>query len=970
MAAVDDNSREIEWQDLADTVLVFVCTDTLDDIWPLIWFQDALFASFLSAFLVFLIPQLQPNSTDVAMDVLIHISQQLSNSTTPAFEPAAFQISSNAAVVNTLFFLSLALVLIDAFLAMLVKGWLQEYGHGSRKHTIAHLRAQERERRLRELERWNVDQIVGLLPTLIQGSLLMFCTGLIAILFPLHLPSAILCTIAFVSAVAIYLFTLFVPIFNEYSPFTSPMSRLLARVLAMPCLLACFLAKSRLLARFLAILKIPIIHTTSATRSHDRRPLHPQERQEGADTSSEATQPVPPNNGVAKRFFDDPQTHVYVLERLVSRTAEAADTIPIFLELLDQPVKYPTIRPFNLEKWKELLHITFGLLRGQPTFSASAAWTLARVMMICYNHKTADRQLRLTIQHHLRNREAGNQIPRMPLNMLYTSYLRSWFDPHRSNLWPTISLLEPSDAADTELFWMVNTFHRAIDHGAIQPEGRVRVHYAFFTAVLTYVSSTEQCRRSKVPLTAAVVYALHTIRSATHRDIDPLCILPGNVSISGSVPTMFCPAGGIDALDLWSEDGVQLVKDILQWFRGPSWDHDLQLSLIAALFLDTIEQAHARSTFANILEYTQITHIRSQYSDAYDHGKLAIYWYMALSQKPLDQDRDPSAALFDVIETTIAQHSTLRLPGLRILEIAVKHVHKTTPRSSDWLEKFSFGLRVISPDNPYRHPLFGVDHWVLLHLDTLLAPQPYLLPEEVKELKWSDTPEQVYIAEARLDSWVKAEHEGSAPNPELLRIFLWSKDIGVCTRAFKWSIELASTSPPGDGDSTEVFIPGTMGYQWVEHFVHVLCLADGGRAWELLKSHLVPNWPTPSRGAATGLLPSPWCFDFASAFLFSIYQPPDGDELPPHEFLGNSIGRMAIEEQQAYLHFLAIMLEHIKYSLSWDRVTSFGNWLAKLPRTFKNYNARIRFEDILATRKQQLAKEALSLFAELPMADS
>ena len=36
MAAVDDNIREIEWRDLADTVLVFVCVDTLRDIWLLI----------------------------------------------------------------------------------------------------------------------------------------------------------------------------------------------------------------------------------------------------------------------------------------------------------------------------------------------------------------------------------------------------------------------------------------------------------------------------------------------------------------------------------------------------------------------------------------------------------------------------------------------------------------------------------------------------------------------------------------------------------------------------------------------------------------------------------------------------------------------------------------------------------------------------------------------------------------------
>jgi len=77
MAAVHNNIREVEWRDLANTVLVFVCMHTLYSTYLLIWFQDGLFAAFLSAFLVFLIPQLQPNSIDAAMDVLIHISHQL-----------------------------------------------------------------------------------------------------------------------------------------------------------------------------------------------------------------------------------------------------------------------------------------------------------------------------------------------------------------------------------------------------------------------------------------------------------------------------------------------------------------------------------------------------------------------------------------------------------------------------------------------------------------------------------------------------------------------------------------------------------------------------------------------------------------------------------------------------------------------------------------------------------------------------
>jgi len=342
-------------------------------------FQDGLFAAFLSAFLIFLIPQLQPNSTDIAMDVLIHISQQLSNSTTPAFEPTAFQVSPNAAAVNMLFFLSLALVLIDAFLAMLVKGWLREFDRGWRKYTVAHLRAQERERRLQELERWKLDELVGLLPILIQGSLFLFCIGLLVLIFPFHLPSAILCSLMFLSVVGFYVFTTYVSIVNDYAPFSSPVSRLLAHGLAM--------------------LQTPRI--ASAISFRNRPPLPSQDQQADADTPDEGTQPTPSKNRLAnltqphnpdavpRSRSGDPQTHVHVLERLVTAIEEAVENIPIFLELLDQPVKDLTLRPRTMEKWNELLHITFRLLGNQSSFSVSAAWTLARTMMICYNYDTA-----------------------------------------------------------------------------------------------------------------------------------------------------------------------------------------------------------------------------------------------------------------------------------------------------------------------------------------------------------------------------------------------------------------------------------------------------------------------------------------------------------------------------------------------------------------------------------------------------
>ena len=936
MAAVEDNVREVEWRDLADTVLVFVCINAACGVYLLILFQDGLFAAFLSAFLVFLIPQLQQNSTDVAMDVLIHISQQLSNSTTPAFEPAAFQVSSNTAVVNMLFFLSLALVLFDAFLAMLVKGWLQEFDRGWRTFTVAHLRAQERERRLQELERWKLHELVALLPILIQGSLLLFCIGLLALIFPLHLPTFILCTIAFICGVGFYVFTTYVAIANNYAPFSSPVSRLLVRGLAthQPWL-------------------PPITRSTPYTAPADplpNSPVLPPDNQSDADTSQKPMQPLPSNNGVAEpaqphkldgvkkskvvprsRFDIDPWTHVHVLERLVTTTAQAVENIPIFLELLDRPVRDATLRPLNVEKWRELLHITLGLMRDQTTFSVPAACTLVRTMMICYNNETADQQLCHTLQLQLVSPATVDPGSRVPLTRLFSSYLRSWLRHSAGyDMWQMIAFLEPSDAADAELLWMVNTFHSTMHS---DDEDVLREHSGFYVAVLVYVSSTEQGRRSRVPLTAAVIYAIHAIRAAHDQRgsgaIDRRSVLRGATPTSDSVPTAFCPVDGIDALDLWSEECIRFIQDLLHWYQ----DDDFQLSLIAALYIDSTKHTQARSAFEDLLQYTRITNIQSQYLDAYDHGKLAVYWYIAVSQKPLNQDGHPPASVYDVLEKTISMNSTLQLRGLHIMEVAVKHIHTTRSVSSDWLEKYFDLLCLITPGEQRSRRCVSVDHWVRLHLDTLLATQYYLPPEEVQWLKWSETAEALHIANARLDfydSSAMADHEGANAvklDPELLRVFLWSKDYRVCTRTFKQCLDLASISQlttGGDANSTPMFIPETMGYLWAEHFVHVLCKGDPServRSWNFLTSNLVPKWTT---------LPSSWCCDFASALLFSIVQPPNTHGLPAYQcfaqaFDANDTEIPDIGQEfwlEEFIPFLSSLLELITSSLTSARLTS------------------------------------------------
>jgi hypothetical protein len=264
-----------------------------------------------------------------------------------------------------------------------------------------------------------------------------------------------------------------------------------------------------------------------------------------------------------------------------------------------------------------------------------------------------------------------------------------------------------------------------------------------------------------------------------------------------------------------------------------------------------------------------------------------------------------------------------------------------------------------------------VDYWVLLHLDTLLSPQPFRLLENVKDLEWSDTPEKVHIAMARLDlydSLADAGHEASKghqpdPDPELLRVFLWSKDCRVCTRAFKWCLDLvpgSQSGTPGDVNSARMFNRENMGHEWIEHFIKALCEDQ----WlvvvpcRFLLSGLFPKWT---------MLPSSWCCDFASVLLFSTVPSFGTHGLPAYQCLARQCGYMSLDEQQAFLPFISTLLQLVKSSLNGPNLTSLGHWLAQLPKSVENREARMQIVQIMTTRKQQLGEETLGCFAELPM---
>jgi hypothetical protein len=80
----------------------------------------------LSTFLIQTLSPLQPDPLDAIQDVFLYQTPVMQNHTLDAYVTPVFSPPPYAVAVNALFFASLAVVLVAAFLCMLVKGRIRE----------------------------------------------------------------------------------------------------------------------------------------------------------------------------------------------------------------------------------------------------------------------------------------------------------------------------------------------------------------------------------------------------------------------------------------------------------------------------------------------------------------------------------------------------------------------------------------------------------------------------------------------------------------------------------------------------------------------------------------------------------------------------------------------------------------------------------------------------------------------------
>ena len=195
-----------------------------------LYVQAALFAGFLSAFLIELLGRLEPDPMDIIQDVLIYQTQMMRNSSLGPYVPAEFSPPEHIVIVNALFYASLGFMILAAFIAMLIKSWVREFDRGLRAMSLPEQRAKTREFRYLGMERWKLPEMVGILPLLIQISLLLFSIGLILFLFHISKPSFGVTTGIFGIGVLYYAITTSISVFVTSSPFHSPLSRTLGKV--------------------------------------------------------------------------------------------------------------------------------------------------------------------------------------------------------------------------------------------------------------------------------------------------------------------------------------------------------------------------------------------------------------------------------------------------------------------------------------------------------------------------------------------------------------------------------------------------------------------------------------------------------------------------------------------------------------------------------------------------------------------
>ncbi|KAK6995934.1 hypothetical protein R3P38DRAFT_3222874 [Favolaschia claudopus] len=194
-----------------------------------------LFSAILTAFLIESYKALTPDSGDEMKAVLIQIlSVQLSGITNrtsvdlPTPEP--FVAPTSSLVCNLLWFISLGLSLSSALIATLVEQWARDFKYKTERRSAPVVRARLYSYLYYGLKRFNMHAVVDIIPLLLHASLILFFAGLVAFLVPVN--NAVMISVVILLGIVVIAYTTLtvLPLFSRQSPYQTPLSAFLWRV--------------------------------------------------------------------------------------------------------------------------------------------------------------------------------------------------------------------------------------------------------------------------------------------------------------------------------------------------------------------------------------------------------------------------------------------------------------------------------------------------------------------------------------------------------------------------------------------------------------------------------------------------------------------------------------------------------------------------------------------------------------------
>jgi hypothetical protein len=801
------------------------------------------------------------------------------NNTLGPFVPQPFTPMPSIITVNVLFFTSLGVILVAAFIAMLVKGWIRELDRGLEAISDSKRRALVREYRNQGLLLWKLPQLIALLPILIYVSLLLFSSGLVIFLLHIHKPSGVVALTVFLCGGSFYVVTMIIATLDSSAPFRSPISRALGLAYR----------------RAYALLPCESWRRTIATSFSDHYPL-----QKAINLTRMVLWWRPYSedyiigNGKCDRANPtELQLSTAVLNWLFTHDRRPEVHYSLFMESESTnyraiPGRWAQIFRRAIPQFSELTMeearcVATGLcsrglfiLSHRATYSqwasiaaavlaeSSQPWDhlILSLMMVRAGHDGYEPSV-VAQETNILSAIQARRLTQEQTYLVIDSLILAWRDLHRTKI-PRVSTTHSQEQAAIVRILAALLFGRQYNR-FINNRDSYDEYAIVDTMVNALVILCQNAGEDHYGLRTSDFYRRKELFAPCHHDMryqelrylrKPSVLESVFSDMRRETPSHILPPEyrefGLSFLFFLQESGRRLphatsIEDIvcqqtLDWISslttytpGQTWDGDIKVSLTLGLIL-------LRGSFVDHLGGVNNSQsLTSEFFAEYD-GYL------------------------DRTDTQV-DHRVLEL-------VSVRRINQVpaVERWRCWSEASNL-----------------VDPWLALHAANVTL-QPARL-RSLRKLQWSDNPALDTIARDRLDLYDLQAMEVEAP---VVQLFLSSASFSVVRRAFDYHIKslLTSTASLSTHQTAWAAYDPTFEHSIPVTFNPDLTAAELSEGWSLLKDQIMNSWND---------LPGPWRQTFSSEFLKpqaptkavaprGLHEPQDDSVDAPHGALQESRG--------------------------------------------------------------------------------